>query len=116
MPRVPAEGAGTGLGDGPGDVEGLGDGNAVGVGEGLGEGEGLGGGGGGGAAPASNGRMSPTLVLAELPSSGTPYASSRPRSVPYSLPPLAAVPWAEPMTRVRTCSVDAPSSQVMMIR
>src|SRR5689334_7614773 len=77
----------------------------------------LGGGfGEGDAAPVSRGRMSPTPLLAEPPSSPTPYASSRPRSVPYSLPPVAAVPCADPTTSVSTCSVVLPSSHVMMIR
>src|SRR6266571_5049241 len=69
MPRVTelepvdgfSDGEGLGLGDGGG--VGLGDGEGLGLGDGLGEGD---------AAPVSRGRMSPTLVLAELPSNPTP--------------------------------------------
>src|SRR6266568_3961943 len=61
MPRVTELEPVDGFSDGEG--VGLGDGEGLGLGDGLGEGD---------AAPVSRGRMSPTLVLAELPSNPTP--------------------------------------------
>src|SRR6266699_1389072 len=61
MPRVTELEPVDGFSDGEG--LGLGDGEGLGLGDGLGEGD---------AAPVSRGRMSTTLVLAELPSNPTP--------------------------------------------
>src|SRR6266849_1010196 len=101
------EGDGDGDGEGDGDGDGLGDGDCDGDGDGVGDGAG---------APVSSGRMSPTFESPECCSKPTPYASSNPRRVPYSLPPLACVPCAEPTTTVSTCSDCVPSSQVRMMR